>query len=212
MTSSTAWGERPVSLEASSRSELTTIGNHSILADYSECLTALFCSSRCPGDVILSLYDIARAMRDARAPIVSGFQSPMERECLRILLRGEQPIVVCPARGIESMRIPSEWRGALEQSRLVIASPFPATLRRPTVASAQLRNEFVASLAPRVFIAHAAPGGKTEAFARRLAETGKPLFTIDSPANTNLMKMGALAVSADTVNLLAGSTVSDAKS
>lgn len=28
-------------------------------------MTALFCAQRCPGDVILKLYDLARAMREA---------------------------------------------------------------------------------------------------------------------------------------------------
>ena len=44
-------------------------------------------------------------------------------------------------------------------------------------------------------LVHAAPGGKTEAFARKLAGTGKPLLTLDSPANANLMQMGARALS-----------------
>jgi hypothetical protein len=49
----------------------------------------------------------------------------------------------------------------------------------------------VANLAQRVFIAHAAPGSKTEAFARKLATSGKPLLTLDSPANANLVGLGA---------------------
>ena len=62
---------------------LLTISNLSILhAD----LTALFCSGQCPGDVILTMYDLARAMRDAGVPVIGGFQSPMEKECLRLLL------------------------------------------------------------------------------------------------------------------------------
>ena len=43
-------------------------------------------------------------------------------------------------------------------------------------------------------LAHATPNGKTEAFARKLAESGKPLLTLDSPANANLMQMGARAL------------------
>ena len=40
---------------------MSAIGNQSILdAD----LTALFCSSRCPRDVILTMYDLSRMMRD----------------------------------------------------------------------------------------------------------------------------------------------------
>ena len=166
---------------------MPTIGNASLL---DERLTALFCSQQCPGDVILKLYDAARAMRDEGVPVIGGFQSPMERECLRLLLRGNQPIVVCPARSIENMRIPGEWREPLDKGQLLILSPFPPTLRRPTAASATQRNELVASLAERVLIAHAAPGGKTEAFARRLAESGKPLLTLGSPANENLVGLG----------------------
>lgn len=156
-----------------------------------ESLIALFCSQHCPGDLILKTYDLARAMRDAGIPIIGGFQTPMEKECLRLLLRGSQPVVVCPARGIDNMRVPRDWRAALNENRLLILSPFPPTRRRPTTKLAAQRNDLVADLAARVFIAHAAPGGKTEAFARRLAESGKPLLTLDSPANGNLVAMGA---------------------
>ena len=156
-----------------------------------EPLTALFCSNRCPGDLILKTYDLARAARDAGVPVIGGFQTPMERECLRLLLRGEQPVVVCPARGIANMRVPRGWRPALDDRRLLVLSPFPAAARRPTAALAARRNGLVADLAQRVFIAHAAPGSRTEAFARGLAESGKPVLTLDSPANANLVEMGA---------------------
>ena len=159
-----------------------------------EPLTALFCSNRCPGDLILQTYDLARALRDARVPTIGGFQTPLERECLRLLLRGAQPVVVCPARSIHHMRILRAWRAALDDGRLLVLSPFPATVRRPTAAHAAQRNELVAALAQRVFFAHAAPGSKTEAFARRLAKTNKPLLTLDSPANENLIAIGARAV------------------
>ena len=86
---------------------------------------------------------------------------------------------------------PRDWRPALDEGRLLVLSPFPATARRPTAELAAQRNDLVADLAQRVFIAHAAPGSKTEAFASKLAESGKPLLTLDSPANTNLVEMGA---------------------
>ena len=156
-----------------------------------EPLTAVFCSQRCPGDLILKTYDIARAMRDAGVPVIGGFQTSMEKECLRLLLRGSQPVVVCPARGIDNMRVPRDWRPALDDGRLLVLSPFPVTVRRPTAGVAARRNDLVAGLAAQVFIAHAAPGGKTEAFARKLAASGKPLLTLDSPANRNLLAMGA---------------------
>ena len=166
-------------------------GNLSLL---DEPLTALFCSNGCPGDLILKTYDLARAMRDAGVPVIGGFQTPMERECLRLLLRGSQPVVVCPARSINNMRIPREWRPALDDGRLLVLSPFPPTARRPTAELGAHRHDLVADLAQRVFIAHAAPGSKTEAFAIKLVASGKPLLTLDSPANTNLESMGAEVV------------------
>lgn len=81
-------------------SEAAHLGNVRLLEDP---LAALFRSSRCPGDVVLKVYDFARTLRDA---IIGGFQTPMEKECLRLLLRGSQPVVVCPARGIGRIRIP----------------------------------------------------------------------------------------------------------
>ena len=159
-----------------------------------ESLTALFCSQRCPGDLILKIYDLSRAMRDAGISIIEGFQTPMEKGCLRLLLRGSQPVVVCPARSIDNMRIPRDWCAALKEDRLLILSTFPSTHRLPTAELASQRNDLVADMAAQVFIAHAAPGGKTEAFARKLAESGKPLLTLDSPANGNLVEMGARPV------------------
>ena len=168
--------------------ETAHLGNLRLL---DEPLTALFCSNRCPGDLILKTYDIAMAMRNARVPVIGGFQTPMEKECLRLLLRGDQPVVVCPARGINNMHVPGDWRPALDDGRLLVLSPFPSTAHRPTVELAAQRNELVVNLARQVFIAHAAPGSKTEAFACKLAETGKPMLSLNSPANVNLVGMGA---------------------
>ena len=171
--------------------EFKSKGNLQLLE---EPLTALFCSNRCPGNIILKIYDLARAMRNAGIPVIGGFQTPMEKECLRLLLRGRQPVVICPARSIENMRIPADWRPGLEVGRLLVLSPFPPHQRRPTAKAAEQRNNLVVSLATQMFIAHAAPQGKTENFARRLATTGKPVLTLDGPENANLLALGVRPV------------------
>jgi len=61
---------------------------------------ALFCSRKYPGNLILKAYDLARSLRDAGTTVISGFHTPVEKECLRILLRGAQPLIICPARSI----------------------------------------------------------------------------------------------------------------
>jgi len=140
-------------------------------------MLALYCSSKCPGSVILQTYDAVCALRDAGVAVISGFHSAIEKECLRLLLRGAQPIVICPARSIERMRVPAEWRAPLAAGRLLILSPFDAKHRRITAETAQYRNRFVAALADRILIPYAAPGSKTDVFIREITEWGKPVTT-----------------------------------
>ena len=157
-------------------------------------LLALFCSARCPGDLILKTYDLARKLRESGTTVVGGFHSPMERECLELLLRGTQPVVICPARGIEPTRLPRQWSAAIQQGRMLILSPFAGTVRRPTIRTAAQRNDFVAAIADAVLVAHAAPASKTEAFCRRLHLLGKPLFTLPGLQNSALLALGAVAI------------------
>lgn len=159
-------------------------------------LLAFFCSIRCPGDLILETYDLARALRDAGVPVVSGFHTPMEKECLDLLLRGQQPVVMCPARSIEGMRLPSTLKTAIQSGRLLLLSPFGEKDRRPTAKLAEERNRFVAALATEVFVAYANEGGKTEQLCRDLIAAGKPVLTFDSPANGRLIEIGCTPVTA----------------
>jgi len=138
---------------------LTVLGN---LASLARPKTALFCSVRCPGKAILGAHDVARKLRDEDVTVVSGFHSPVEKECLRILLRGRQPIIICPARALQKFRLPVDWRKALDAGRLLILSPFEKRPRRPTIESARERNELVAALSDEVLIIHATPGGSIE--------------------------------------------------
>jgi predicted Rossmann fold nucleotide-binding protein DprA/Smf involved in DNA uptake len=154
-------------LQMTAPAQLTALGNLDLL---SLPKTALFCSVRCPGNAILAAYDKAAFWRNAGRCIISGFHSPIEKECLRILLRGVQPIIVCPARSLENMRVPGDWKAPLAAGRLLILSPFIPSQRRITAELAVLRNEFVAALADEAWFAHIAPGGNAERLAKRLAE------------------------------------------
>lgn len=146
-------------LGAAAPTRLWAIGDSGMLTERK---IALFCSVRCPGDAILGAYDAARKLRDQGVTVVSGFHSPVEKECLRILLRGAQPVVICLARSMEKIRLPKEWRGPLEAGRLLILSPFAKRPRRPDRRSARRRNELVAALADEILIVHAEPGGAIE--------------------------------------------------
>ena len=145
--------------------ELTALGNPALLGTRR---TALFCSARTPGDAILRAHDAARRLRDEGVTVISGFHSPIEQECLRILLRGKQPIIICPARAIETMRIPSECRAAFDAGRVLFLSAFTKQPTRVTKDAARRRNEVVAALADEACLAHITPAGHTEQVAEML--------------------------------------------
>jgi predicted Rossmann fold nucleotide-binding protein DprA/Smf involved in DNA uptake len=130
-------------------------------------LTALFCSAKCPGRVILPAYDLAARWRDAGRAVISGFHSPVEKECLRILLRGSQPVIICPARSLPQ-RMPPDWKTSLADGRLLLLSCFPSGLRRPTADTAYRRNEFVATLATEITVLYTTPGGRLERLLQQL--------------------------------------------
>jgi predicted Rossmann fold nucleotide-binding protein DprA/Smf involved in DNA uptake len=137
--------------------------------------TALFCSAQCPGSVILPTYDQAAKWRDTGRCVISGFHSPVERECLQILLRGDAPVILCPARGM-LLRLPAQWAITVASGRMLILSAFAATANRVTAELAARRNDFVAALADEVFIAHITAGGQLEGLARRLQVQGIPII------------------------------------
>ena len=158
-------------------------------------LLALFCSAKAPASIILQVHDLAQRWRTDEVTIISGFHSPVERECLEVLLRGPGAVIVCPARGLDRMRLKREYREPMAAGRLLLMSPFGEKVRRMTAATALTRNRFVAALADTVLIAHAQPGSKTEELAREALDGGKQVCTLDHPANEHLLALGVLSYS-----------------
>ena len=87
---------------------------------------------------------------------------------------------------------PAPLRHALAAQRLLLVSPFPASVRRQSAATALMRHRLCALHADGVLIAHAAPGGKVEALALELLAAGKQVYTLDHPANVILAARGAV--------------------
>jgi predicted Rossmann fold nucleotide-binding protein DprA/Smf involved in DNA uptake len=158
-------------LKSVAPSNLSIIGSPGVLAERK---VGLFCSVRCPDDATLRAYDACRKLRDEGMTLISGFHSPVEKECLKILLQGTQPIIVCPARSVRKMRIPAEWRPALEGDRLLILSRFEQSPRRADSGSARRRNELVAALSDEVLIVHAEPGGGIERISQLVDQWNVP--------------------------------------
>ncbi|MFM7449079.1 MAG: DNA-processing protein DprA [Leptolyngbyaceae cyanobacterium] len=175
---------------------LNAIGNLSLLQKPA---IALFCSIKCPGDLILKAYDLAQALREAEIPVISGFHTPIEQDCLKILLRGTQPIIHCPARSLHNLRLSSEQKQAVNANRLLILSPFSASYPRVTAELAGKRNAMIGALSHTTFIAYAAPNSKTLAFAQSLISAGKFVVTFDSSTNPLLQAQGILGLGIDAI-------------
>lgn len=139
--------------------------------------TGLFCSVRCPGSAILSTYDQAASWRDNGRCIIGGFHSPIEEECLRILLRGTQPVIVCPARALPK-RIPAAYRQPLSDGRMLILSCFDGRARRNSRKRAIQRNDLVAAMSDEVFFAHITPVGQLARLTESLLNWAVPFRMI----------------------------------
>lgn len=121
--------------------------------------TGLLCSRKCPANVILDACDLFQEWaRQVDLTIVSAFHSPVEKECLRMLLKGKASMIVCPAREIGHMRIPRDWLPALDAGRMLVVSPFAQ--KRANADLIDQRNRFVADLADTLYIPFAGPDGR----------------------------------------------------
>ena len=154
-------------------------------------IVGLICSVQCPGSIVIKTFDAIRELRDAGIVVAGGFHSPMEKECLDFLLRGEQPVIVCPAKGMARLRMPACWRAAIDAGRLLLISPFDDKITTATKDRAATRNEFVAAISDVILIPHASPGGKAEVIAKRVLQHHQPLFTFDDDQNQTLLQLGA---------------------
>ncbi len=179
-------------LGKSAPEKLYVIGDATVLQ---QSAVAFVCSVKCPGSVVIHTFDAIRELRDAGVVVVGGFHSPMEQECLEFLLRGKQPVIMSPAKGLSRPRLSTIQRDAIEAGRLTLVSIFPETDTRTNKKQSQSRNEFVAALSPSLLIPHASQGGNAELIARQALERGQPLYTISDPENDVLIKFGATSYS-----------------
>ena len=167
---------------------ISALGNLDIL---NQRKLAIFCSAECPAELVLQTRDLMGKALGSKLTVVSGFHSPGERESLSVFLRGNQPVIICPARSLAKMRIRTEYKRPLDEGRLLFLSFFRSHRHRSDIHMALSRNRFVAAMADKILVLYAAPTSKTETFCREILEWKKPLFTLASDLNQNLMALGA---------------------
>jgi len=183
---------------SSSSGLIEAVGSRDLLAMHK---LGVFCSVKCPGELILQTYDLARLLASiGRCAVIGGFQSPIEQEFLIALLRGTTPAIVCPARTLHATSL-EPYRQAIDQGRLLLLSPFASHERRMTRQTCERRNSFVAAVAERMFVSYASPGGMVERMCRNVLAQHKPVYTFDSQYNHNIMGSGAVGITCDEAGL-----------
>jgi predicted Rossmann fold nucleotide-binding protein DprA/Smf involved in DNA uptake len=157
----------------------------------------LICSVQCPGSIVIKTFDLIRRLRDKGVVMIGGFHSPMERECLDILLRGVQPVIFCPAKSLYHLRMSKSVGKALAEERLLVLSFFGNKVRRVIASQGILRNDMVAALAEALFVPHASKNGKTTVTINQALGYGQKVFTFDDEANADIIASGAAACKTD---------------
>ncbi|MDA3926466.1 MAG: hypothetical protein PF904_17385 [Kiritimatiellae bacterium] len=123
---------KPTSIQCGDK-QVAAIGNTALLDKYK---TGLFCSRKCPAVKILEAYDqFKRWAADSEITVISGFHSPVEKECFKLLLTGKANIILSPARELEHMRILKERESVIDEGRMLIISPFKEKRRRTGVVA-----------------------------------------------------------------------------
>ena len=123
-------------------------------------LTGFLCSRKCPAATILETHEtVKKWANDPERTIVSGFHSPVEQECMRLLIRGKANIIYFPAREIDHLTIRKEWQHPLNNNRMLIITLASIKTKQMSSTETDKRNQQIAALSHELYIPYATPGG-----------------------------------------------------
>lgn len=102
-------------------------------------------------DVIPTLDWAVEISKSTDVAVLSGFQSPLEKDVLKFLLRGACPIIIVLARGMYR-KLPEPLQSPMDQQRILVISNEPDTITRVSEITAHKRNEYVKSISDEMKI------------------------------------------------------------
>ena len=102
-------------------------------------------------DVIPTLDWAVVISKSTDVAVISGFQSPLEKDVLKFLLRGVCPIIIVLARGMYR-KLPEALQTPMDQQRLLIISNESDNTTRVSEITAHKRNEYVISISDEMKI------------------------------------------------------------
>lgn len=131
------------------------VGNQELLERVE--VIGFFASSRtAPGSVLPTLDWAHEVARRDDVTVMSGFQSPMEREVLDILLKGRCGLAVVLNRSIYR-RVPPRFAQTYDAGRIVFLSLLPDDIIMPSKLHAQQRNHYIATRATKLVFSSITP-------------------------------------------------------
>ena len=136
-------------------SSLQMVGNAALLNHPDK--TAFLSSRQISAADVLKCYDWAVQVRNSDCCIISGFQSPLEKDVLKFLLRGKVPIILVLARSLWKT-VPEELRPAVGAGRLLIVSPVAAA--RASAVTATARNRWILDNCSSLVLGSLNPSGR----------------------------------------------------
>ena len=128
-----------------------TLGNISLLEREK---TAFLCSRTLQSAGVMPSLDWATSLNPATDCVIGGFQSDLERDVLRFLLRKKIPVIIVLARRMYST-LPEIYRQPIDEGRMLIISNTEAP--RVSKVNAQKRNLYVASQCKKLIIGSLPP-------------------------------------------------------
>ena len=118
--------------------------------------TAFLSSRKVAPQDVMRCYDWATGVRDTDKCIMGGFQSALEKDVLRFLLRGKAPVILVLARKLWN-EVPEELREPIGEGRLLVVSPVSAA--RASASTAMARNRWILENCDEVVIGSLDPDG-----------------------------------------------------
>ena len=118
--------------------------------------TAFLSSRKVAPQDVMRCYDWAIGVRDTDKCIMGGFQSALEKDVLRFLLRGRAPVILVLARKLWN-EVPEELREPLGVGRLLVVSPVSAA--RVSASTAMSRNRWILENCDEIVIGSLDPNG-----------------------------------------------------
>ncbi|HBG04583.1 MAG: SMF family protein [Geobacteraceae bacterium GWC2_58_44] len=134
-----------------------SLGNLELLELYK---VAFLCSRKYPEMAATRSCQWADEQREKGVCVISGYHSPIEKDVLRRLLQGTQPIIIALAKGLQ--KLDEEWSAPIEAGRLLVITRYADSVSHACESKCFQRNRLMVGLADEIVIAHASAGGNLE--------------------------------------------------